>query len=254
MRRAVAAGSDPLPGSDPKIMLHYDKIAPARGQSNSSLASRLPLSLDMARRPRCVLPGFVYHVVNRGSRKGSLFSTYEQYESFERLLIRALRKYPVAVFAYCMMPNHWHFLLYPHSDDALPGFMQWLTARHATSWHKARNSRGCGAVYQARFRAHPVLDGAHLMNAWRYVETNAVRAGLCMRVEKWRWGSAWQASTRRPSVSLARPPIDRPENWLELWNQPFEPDVLDALRAEVYATRGRNTGHPTRSPSKSNRQ
>lgn len=199
----------------------------------------------MARSPRCVVPGCVYHVVNRGSRKGSLFGSYQDYESFQRLMVRALQKYPVAVFAYCMMPNHWHFLLYAHSDDAIPRFMQWLTARHATSWHRASQSQGCGAVYQARYRAHPVLNGAHLMNAWRYVETNAVRAGLCMHVQEWKWGSAWQALARRPSVSLARPPIARPENWLELWNQPFEPDLLDALRVDLYSL-GRPRGTSAR--------
>ena len=95
------------------------------------------------------------------------------------------------ILAYCLMPNHWHFLLWPEWDDELSEFMHQMTTTHVRRWHKAHHSEGAGHVYQGPFKSFPVEDDDHLYTVCRYVERNPVRAGLVGRAEDWVWSSAW---------------------------------------------------------------
>jgi putative transposase len=180
----------------------------------------------MARRPRLVPAGFVYHVGNRGSRKGPLFDGPDDYAEFERLVAATRELHAVRIIAYCLMVNHWHFLLWPLADDVLSPFMKSLTETHATDWRRGTKTVGQGAVYQARFWDTPTLDHLHLLAAWRYIERNPVEAGLVARAEDWHWSSA---AIDRPDRALVvdRGPIPRPENWLEIVNSSCVDWIID---------------------------
>src|SRR5262245_47637883 len=102
----------------------------------------------MPRRYRVASAGLVFHVLKRGSRTGPLFECAADYHAFEALLLVALRRFAIALYAYCLMPNHWHLLLRPSNDEALSRFMHWLTTTHAVRWRLARDTAGDGAVYQ----------------------------------------------------------------------------------------------------------
>lgn len=173
----------------------------------------------MARPRRWTPGGYVYHVCNRGSRKGVLFDTCEDYRAFFLLMRRACEKVPMRIIAYCLMRTHLHFLLWPPGDDDVPRFMQWLSATHARHWHERRGTVGTGAVYQSRYVSVPISDGQHYFTALQYVERNALQAGLVTVAEHWPWGSA---STRRdvgPRPELSLGPYIRPQNWLEILNR-----------------------------------
>ena len=105
----------------------------------------------MARRRRITPGGYVYHVCNRGSRKGVLFDTYEDFEAFTILMNDARGKTGMRIPAYCLMSTHVHFLLWPRRDGDLIRFMHWLTSTHAKRFHQRRGSVGTGAVYQSRY-------------------------------------------------------------------------------------------------------
>ncbi len=96
----------------------------------------------------------------------------------------------VAVFAYCLMPNHWHLVASPTAPGALSIFMHRLTTTHARLWHRARGSAGEGAVYQGRFSAIPIQCDRHFLIVCRYVERNALRASLVSRAEDWPWSQS----------------------------------------------------------------
>ncbi len=159
----------------------------------------------------------MYHVCNRGSRKGDLFASCEDYDAFERLMEEGRRERPMRILAYCLMRTHFHFLLWPEGENDLPRFMHWLTLTHAKRWHRARNSAGTGAVYQSRYKAVRIKDGDHLLKAWRYIERNALAAGLVGRAEEWCWSSAARAP-ERPGVKVDPCPFVLPENWLNFLN------------------------------------
>jgi putative transposase len=186
----------------------------------------------------------VYHVLNRANAGLLLFRKRGDYAAFERILAQALARSPVDIFAYCLMPNHWHFVLRPPEQrgENLSTFVKWLSATHAQRWHAHRQSVGSGHLYQSRFKSFPVQDDRHFLTVCRYVERNPLRKGLVEEAAAWRWGSLW----RRESGSsgqrklLAAWPLEIPGDWLEFVRTPATADELKALRKCV--GRGRPYG------------
>lgn len=172
----------------------------------------------MARARRVTPGGLVYHVFNRGSRKGVLFDTSEDYDGFVELMEEARRKRPMRIIAYSLMKTHWHFILWPRGDNELPAFMQRLTGNHARSFHRRRGTTGLGAVYQSRYKALPIFDDRRLITTWLYVERNALKAGFVERADEWPWCSAWQGDHTAPPFETDEGPIPRPSNWLMILN------------------------------------
>jgi putative transposase len=120
--------------------------------------------------------------------------------------------------------------------------LRWLTLTHAVRWHKHYGSTGSGHVYQNRFKAFAVAEDEHLLTVLRYVERNALRAGLVRRAEEWPWSSlacrlaAGKVAQRRLHPS----PVVLGEEWLEAVNRSQTEGELDALRVSV--ARGRPFG------------
>src|SRR5258707_6113475 len=83
-----------------------------------------------------------------------------------------------AVLSYCLMPNHWHLVLWPETDGELTDFVRWLTHTHTMRWHAHYHSSGTGHLYQGRFKSFPIQADDHLYTVLRYVERNALRANL----------------------------------------------------------------------------
>lgn len=172
------------------------------------------------------------HVVNRAVRRGQLFVADADYAAFERVLVQALAKVPTRLVAFSLMPSHWHLVIWPRGDE-LPRFMQWLTAEHAKRWHRARGSQGSGHVYKNRYHAVPVQGGPHLFTVVRYVERNALRAGLVTRAEDWPWGSLWHRCRSSNRIPLDAGPIALPEDWVSWVNEPVTKSELAAIRNAV---------------------
>jgi putative transposase len=80
----------------------------------------------MPRKPREFVDGGIYHVFNRGNNRGSLFRSEGDFDCFLKLIILAKEKYSIQIFHYCLMTNHFHFLLQTKVKDGLPEFMHWL--------------------------------------------------------------------------------------------------------------------------------
>jgi putative transposase len=149
-----------------------------------------------------------------------LFSEQEDYSAFLSVVAEARAQKPMRILAYCLMPNHWHFLLWPSEDGAVSLFMQWLTGTHASRWRRHTGTRGQGAVYQSRFVDVAILDSAHLLSAWKYVERNPVEAGLVERAEQWPWSSAAHRSDpENAPLPLDPPPFPLPVNWEQYVNE-----------------------------------
>lgn len=102
----------------------------------------------MPRTARIAPGGMVYHVINRGVGKNDLFYSDADYLAFERVIQETLEKRSMRILSYCLMKNHWHFVLWPQSDGDLGRFMQRLTVTHVTRWQKNYNMVGFGHVYQ----------------------------------------------------------------------------------------------------------
>lgn len=199
----------------------------------------------MPRRPRQAMGGLVYHVLNRAVGRTTLFDTESDYAAFIRCLNQSQQRLPTRLLAYCIMPNHFHLVLWPRKDDELSQWMRWLTVTHTQRWHAHKKTSGTGPIYQGRFKSFPVQSDEHLLTVLRYVERNPLRANLSKRAEDWPWSSLFQWHHRRRTLPdhppLATWPLDRPRNWLKIVNRPETQAELESLQTSI--TRSRPFGN-----------
>jgi len=119
----------------------------------------------------------VYHVLNRAAGRVRLFTRAGDYAAFEAVLEQAWARLPTRLLSYCVMPSHFHLVLWPREDGELSEFMRWLTVTHTQRWHAHRGTAGAGLLYQGRFKSFPIQEDPNLLTVCRYVERNALRAG-----------------------------------------------------------------------------
>ena len=193
----------------------------------------------MPRMPRNAPGGLAYHVLNRANGKLRLFKKEDDYLAFEKVLAEAFERVPIRILGWCLMPNHWHLVLWPKRDGELTDFMRWLTLTHAQRWKHAHDAVGHGHLYQGRFKSFPIQQDHHLLKVLRYVERNAVRPTLVRRAEQWRWGSAYVRQGRSHELKplLADWPVPRPADWLRLLNTPFSPEEQKSIRQHIERSR-----------------
>jgi putative transposase len=184
----------------------------------------------------------LFHVLNRGVARMQLFETTGDFQAFERVLEETRDETPMRIWAYALMANHWHLLLWPERDGELAAFMQRLSITHVRRWQEHRHDVGLGHVYQGRYKSFPVESDEHFWTVARYVERNALRANLVLRAEEWRWSSLWRRvhGTKEEPSLLADWPIGQQSNWLDWVNQAETEQELEALRQSVQ--RGRPFG------------
>ncbi len=168
-----------------------------------------------------------FHVLNRAAKRVPLFECENDYRAFEIVLAQAITRIRVAVFAYCLMPNHWHLVLSPLEDGNLSRFMHWVTTTHARRWQSQRGLDGHGAVYQGRFKSIAIQDDHHFLWVCRYVERNPLRAALVSSAEQWRWSSL---AADGPAIPLADWPVSRPADWLHRVHYPQTIQEILAFR------------------------
>ena len=196
----------------------------------------------MPRRARISTGGLAYHILNRRVGRLALFDKPADYMAFEKILNEAHERTGIRIAAYCLMPNHWHLVLWPRADGELSEVMRWITVTHTQRWHAHRQSFGSGPVYQGRFKSFPVQTDEHFLTVARYVERNAVRAKLVKRAEQWQWSSLWRWAQGNPKLLafLGDWPVKRPRQWVGWVNRPETASELEDLRCS--AQRGRPFG------------
>lgn len=206
----------------------------------------------MPRVARVAPPGLVYHVMNRAVGKAALFRTRADHLAFQRVMLEAFDRVPLRILSYCVMRNHWHFAVWPRQQGELTAYFRWLANTHAVRWRVAHRTAGEGHLYQGRFRSFPTQQDGHALEVCRYVERNALSAGLVTRAEDWRWGSLWAHergdqeedddvhALRAMLLPQEDWPVRPPPGWVRWVNEPLTPRELERLG--VSERRGRPYG------------
>ena len=178
----------------------------------------------------------VFHVLNRANARATIFGKPEDYAALVRVLSETLDRVDMRVLSYCLMPNHWHLVLWPRRDGDLSKFMGWLTPTHTQRWHAHHRTTGTGHLYQGRFKSFPIQDDEHFLTVCRYVERNALRAKLVKRAEDWLWSTLLSHRQQRDEFAqrvLSAWPVPCPRQWLQQVNH-SQPDAeVVALRRSV---------------------
>ncbi len=194
--------------------------------------------------PRADEAGGLYHALNRGNLRATIFHKDADFEAFERILHEGLQIYQVELFSFQLMPNHYHLVLRPLVDGEKSRFMGWIGDTHTMRYHAHYHTSGTGHIYQQRYKSFPIQDNEHFFVVCRYVERNALRSGLVKRAEQWRWGSLWHW-LHKPALQpplLSPWPLPRLPGWVERVNTPLSKPELAAVR--LSAQRGRPLGDP----------
>jgi putative transposase len=189
----------------------------------------------MGRPKRAAKGGIVYHVLNRANARMTIFDKDADYEAFEKVLEEAVERSGMRLLSYCVMPNHWHLVVWPEQDEQLSTFAGWLTLTHTQRWHAHRGSTGSGHVYQGRFKSFPVQEDDHFFTVCRYVERNALTANFVRRAEDWKWSSLyrWHAGTAKQQQVLSKWPISRKRGWTQHVNTPTSEKEQIALQRSI---------------------
>ena len=187
----------------------------------------------MPRRLRVASGGFAYHVLNRAVGRRRIFRKTRDFEALEEIIPQAKERVPMRVLAWCLLSNHWHFVLWPRGDGDLSEFMRWLTVTHTQRWHAAHRTAGTGPLYQGRFKSFPIQQDDHLLTVLRYVERNPLRANLVEAADAWRWSSLWHRVRGNRSGLLDAGPVALPRRWRHHVQSPQTESELNALRTSV---------------------
>ncbi len=172
----------------------------------------------------------------------TIFDKDADYEAFEKVIEEAKEKFPIRIYSYIVMPNHWHFVLHPFADNDLSDFLRWLTLTHTQRWNAYNQRVGYGHLYQGRFKSFPVQEDSYFIQLCRYVERNPLRAGLVRKAEDWKWSSLWRRiNGNDKQKQLLDPwPIPAGRGYLDLINQSESDGKLQNIRESI--RRGRPFG------------
>jgi putative transposase len=189
----------------------------------------------MARLLRADVGEMVYHIINRANARAHIFNTDKEYKQFEQILTEGQERYAMRILAYCIMPNHWHLVVYPKKDGDMSSFMGWITNTHTRRWHTAHKSIGSGHLYQGRYKSFPVETDTYLLQLIRYVERNPLRARLVKKAENWKWSSLWRREygSQEQKKLLSKLPIDIPNDYHTFINEPQTASELEDIRHSV---------------------
>jgi putative transposase len=192
----------------------------------------------MPRRARVAPGGLVYHVLNRSVGKMKMFRREGDYDAFCRVMGEAHERHPIRILSLCVMPSHWHFVVWPRADGQTTDFFRWLAHTHAMRWRTSHHTVGYGHLYQGRFKSFPVQADSHLRTVCRYVERNPLTAGLVTRAEQWKWSSLWLRAhgTDEQKALLADWPVPIPSDWTARVNAA----LTDKERARIRTSIDRN--------------
>ncbi len=184
----------------------------------------------MPRPPRASAVNTCYHVLNRGNGRSTVFHKDSDYAAFFKLLKQASERVPMRLLAFCLMPNHFHLVVWNRHEGDLSRWMQWLMTSHVRRYH--RHYRSSGHVWQGRFRSFPVQSDEHLLTVMRYVERNPVRSRSIpvRKAQNWPWSSVGTSPANVEEVPTLHPgPVPRRKDWLQWVNKPLTREEREAL-------------------------
>jgi len=185
----------------------------------------------MPRVKRGLSDGLIYHVLNRGNGKEKIFHKEEDLWAFIELIKEAKKRYPLDIFAYCLMPNHFHIVVRPFQANYLSKWMQWLMTSHVRRYH--RHYKTTGHIWQGRFKSFIIQKDEHLLTVLRYVERNPVRARLVFSAKDWNWSSHKERISEESEKVIDNIPINLPNEWSKYVDEPLTEKELEKLRQSV---------------------
>jgi REP element-mobilizing transposase RayT len=146
--------------------------------------------------------GMYYHIYNRGARQVTIFREPTNY----LFAISRLKQYSqakkVRVIAYCLMPNHYHFLVRQESDEPAGNLPQLMFNSYSKAYNKMYSHSG--TLFEGRFRAKVIQTTSHLLHLCRYIHGNPVKDGMVAEPGDWLYSNYLEWIEQRPDTLVDR--------------------------------------------------
>ena len=137
----------------------------------------------MARRKVLFLPNNYYHVYNRGVHQQNIFRNDADYKFLLKYVKREAEKCDITIIAYCLMDNHYHFLLRQNGDVEISQFMQSVFNVYTKAFNaKYKLSE---TLFESPFKAIQVDRTEYLLHLCRYIHRNPLDASMVVKPEQW---------------------------------------------------------------------
>jgi putative transposase len=186
----------------------------------------------MPRIARVVAAGYPHHITQRGNYRQGIFSDDADRSKYISFLKEESRRYSLKIMAYCLMPNHVHFVAVPEKEDSMWKVFKYAHMKYSQYYNKKMGVTG--HLFQGRFFSC-VMDERHTIACARYVERNPVRAGMVKNPSLWQWSSAkvhCEMDTHDElEVSGFFDYVGRAKKgWREFIEEPDDPDEVRKIR------------------------
>ena len=152
----------------------------------------------MARRKTVFLPNNYYHIYNRGAHQGHIFRNDADYMFLLKYVKKEAKKCDVTVIAYCLMDNHYHFLLRQDGDIEISKFMQAVFNVYTKAFNTKYNHSG--TLFEGPYKAISVDGNEYLLHLCRYIHRNPLEAGLVANPEQWHYSNYVEFVGKRNGV------------------------------------------------------
>ncbi len=141
----------------------------------------------MPRQARIIEKDVCFHVISRGNQKRNVFREDRDYSSFLTILKKYKWHYLFKLYAYCVMPNHFHLLLEIEPVEDLSELMKRINQTYAIYFNNKYST--CGHLWQGRYKSMIITMDDYLVDCIHYIEFNPIRAGMVARPEDYKWSS-----------------------------------------------------------------
>ena len=142
--------------------------------------------------------GLYYHIYNRGTNREPIFTCEENYLFLLRQIKHFLPYYHLAFIAYCLMPNHYHFLIRVEADGELSPFIQRLFNSYTQAFN--RQHHRSGTLFEGRAKSKLIDEDSYVVHLVRYIHLNPVQAGLVKQAKDWPFSNYQEWIGQRPGT------------------------------------------------------
>ena len=194
----------------------------------------------MARLPRVSPVGFPQHIIQRGNNHQVCFTSDQDFAAYANWLIDYSIKFEVGIHAWVFMSNHVHLLCTPRTEGGISAMMQGLGRQYVRYFNFTHNRTG--TLWEGRFKSCLVQEDAYLLQLYRYIELNPVRANMVNTPAEYTWSSYQINALGKKSrlctphslyLSLGKNKQDIQAEYRALFVDEISPSVLEEIRAGV---------------------
>lgn len=191
----------------------------------------------MARLKRVAPNGVAQHVIQRGNNRQVCFGGDEDMAAYISWLTEYSKKFDVSIHAWVLMTNHVHLLCTPNQELGVSKMMQCLGRSYVRYFNFTY--RRSGTLWEGRFKSCLIDSEQYLLEVYRYIELNPVRANMVKDPSEYRWSSyqfnalGRQSRLITPHIiyqRLGRNEKEREGNYRELFRENLSENLITEVR------------------------